>query len=151
MAKKKYAGYAGGVNINDETIYQGINYGVGFGKSDFDRAMGDGYSASSIASFLAGWHGKTGPKAQTALQDARLTEMQTLLTQQKAPEPVREAPVIPDPKTLTSESSKVGGAASGVKIKRSKASKTNKNTKGTRSLNRTSRNASMKISNLNLA
>ena len=64
--------------------------------------------------------------------------------------PTYEAPVIPDPKTLTTEGSAVGGGAQGVKIKRSKAAKAGKNTKGTRSLSRGQRNAAMKISNLNL-
>lgn len=54
-----------------------------------------------------------------------------------------------EPKILTASGTAVGGSAQGVKIKKSEASKS-RNTKGTKSLGREARNATMKISNLNL-
>jgi hypothetical protein len=105
----------------------------------------DGYNPMQIMSAF----GSSGlPSIGYRMQNAMMADM-------APPPPVYEAPTynpppIPEPKTLTTEGSAVGGGAKGVKIKRSDASKKGRNTKGTRSLNRKQRNAAMQINNLNL-
>jgi len=96
--------------------------------------------------------GTTGEPGAATRQPTKMPEM-------KIPEikmaptynaPKYEAPKMPEPKALTTSGTPVGGSASGVKIKRSKASQS-PSKRGTTSLSRGSRNPSLKISNLNLA
>ena len=53
MSRTDYQGIAGGVNIWEESISDtGVNYGVGFGGGDLERALNDGYTARSILDYL---------------------------------------------------------------------------------------------------
>tara|TARA_X000001382_G_scaffold26714_1_gene17176 strand:+ start:377 stop:814 length:438 start_codon:yes stop_codon:yes gene_type:complete len=143
-----------------------VNYSHGqsakyFGHADYYANKGSGKTSKQLLDFINRNMHILSPSKQNQpggggiydqmVNEARMEEMF------KAREPVPvyqaptyEAPVIPDPKTLTNDSSAVGGGAKGVKIKRSKAAKGNKNTRGTSSLARKQRNSAMKISNLNL-
>lgn len=118
------------------------------------RAMATGMSADDVQNRGRRENITWGQAAQEffdGLNDKKLEDM----FPERPPVPIYEAPtyeapVIPDPKTLTTQGSAVGGGAKGVKIKRSEASKKSKNSRGTRALSRGQRASSMKISNLNL-
>ena len=71
-----YRGVAGGVDINTETIANGINYGVGFGGGDLRRALNEGYSASSILDYLNTWGKPVGASARSSLESMAATERQ---------------------------------------------------------------------------
>jgi hypothetical protein len=72
----QYRGIAGGVDVNTETIANGINYGVGFGGGDLRRALGEGYSASSILDYLKGYKNPVAGSVQTQLQIMAQAERQ---------------------------------------------------------------------------
>jgi len=118
---------------------------LGFGKEAYNSAIGQGVTNAQLSAGLSGY--RVGRIATDRIKTGMEREKTSVAP---AAMPQRETPVIPDPKTLTTEGSAVGGTAAGVKIKRSKASKGGKNAKGTRSLSRSQRNSAMKISNLNL-
>ena len=123
--------------------YQGP--GGGLGMISYRALKRDGYNPMQI---MSAFGGSGLPGIGWRMQNALMEDM-------APPPPVYQAPTynpppIPEPKTLTTEGSAVGGGAKGVKIKRSDASKKGRNTKGTRSLNRKQRNAAMQINNLNL-
>ena len=120
---------------------------LGFGQHSYNAAIGAGVTNQQLQQGLSGY--RVGKVAADRIKIGVDREKADVVPEAAMPE--REPPVIPDPKTLTTAGSAVGGNAAGVKIKRSNASKKNKNSKGTQSLNRASRNTSMKISNLNLA
>lgn len=63
-----YRGIAGGVDINTETIANGINYGVGFGGGDLRRALDDGYSAQSILDYLNRWGKPVNSSSRASLE-----------------------------------------------------------------------------------
>lgn len=63
-AEKIYQGYAGGISaLRDQPEYGGI----GFGKGDLDRALSEGYSESSIKTYLENFPGMIGPDAASRL------------------------------------------------------------------------------------
>ena len=119
---------------------------LGFGQHSYNAAIGQGVTNQQLDTGLRGY--RVGKVALDSIKIGLDREKADVVPEAALPE--REPPVIPDPKTLTTEGSAVGGTAAGVKIKRSKASKGGKNAKGTRSLSRSQRNSAMKISNLNL-
>ena len=143
-----------------------VNYSYGaskkyFGHADYYANKGRGKTSQALLDWVnSNMHilspGKANRPGGGALYDqmtadARMEQM----FKARPPVPIYqaptyEAPVIPDPKTLTTEGSAVGGGAKGVKIKRSEASKKSKNSRGTKALSRGQRASSMKISNLNL-
>ena len=123
---------------------------LGFGKESYEAAINQGVTNRQLQIGLAGSRiGRLANERITLGADAEFVR----------PAPGQQPPHAdskPDPKTLYSEGSAVGGSALGVKIKRSSNSKNknNKNNKGTQSLNRSSRflgTYKLKINNLNLA
>jgi len=147
-----------------------VDYSLGnskeyFGHADYKHGLGQGKTPQELLDFInknmkilsPGGYNQPGGGGlyDEMVADARKDKLMADMFKARPPVPIYEAPtyqapVIPDPKTLTTKGSAVGGGAKGVKIKRSKASKGNKNTRGTRTLSRSQRNSSMKISNLNL-
>lgn len=147
-----------------------------FGHADYKHGLGQGKTAQELLDFInknmkilspgdynqPGGGGLYDEMVEAARKEKLIEdkfkdqdERMAAMFKARPPVPIYEAPkyqapAIPDPKTLTTKGSAVGGGAKGVKIKRSKASKGNKNTRGTRSLSRSQRNSSMKISNLNI-
>tara|TARA_B100001287_G_scaffold272539_1_gene274387 strand:+ start:300 stop:743 length:444 start_codon:yes stop_codon:yes gene_type:complete len=126
------------------SAYQGPHGGLGM--MSYRALKRDGFNPMTIMNAFAG----SGlPSIGWRMQAEMAKDMQPPAPT-PAPTPAPPPPP-PEPKALTTKATAVGGAAQGVKIKRSNASKTGKNTRGTRSLNRKQRNASMQINNLNLA
>lgn len=78
-----YRGIAGGVDINTESIANGINYGVGFGGGDLRRALDEGYSASSILDYLNTWGKPVAASSRSTLESMARTERQQQNFQQQ--------------------------------------------------------------------
>ena len=124
------------------------------GLAAVQRAMATGMTADGVQDRGRQENITWGGAAQQFFDDFNRKKMESMFPARPSvpiyQAPTYEAPVIPDPKTLTTQGSAVGGGAKGVKIKRSEASKKSKNSRGTKALSRGQRASSMKISNLNL-
>lgn len=125
------------------SAYQGPHGGLGM--TSYNALKSDGFNPMTI---MNAFGGSGLPSIGWRMQAAMAKDMQP---PPPPPAPTYNPPPPPEPKAMTTKATAVGGAAQGVKIKRSEASKKGKNTRGTRSLNRKQRNASMQINNLNLA
>tara|TARA_B100001094_G_C18186224_1_gene803973 strand:+ start:1138 stop:1584 length:447 start_codon:yes stop_codon:yes gene_type:complete len=134
-----------------------------FGHADYYHHKNAGMSSQGLLDWVNSNMDKFsyGPRNQPGggglydmmVRDAQMDNLMKISARREATyqPPAYQAPNIPDPKALTTSATAVGGSAKGVKIKRSKNAKAGNNTRGTRSLNRSSRNTQMQISNLNLA
>ena len=142
-----------------------LSYGASpsvFGHADYYAARNRGNTAVSLLDWVnSNWNkfskGKMNQPGGGGLYDlmARDADMERIMKIQAQRQPVYKppvynAPIIPEPKTMTTDATPVGGSAMGVKTKRSKKAKAGKGVRGTRALARSNRNTSMQIQNLNV-
>lgn len=132
---KRYRGDAGGYNINVAgPAADGIDYGIGFGQGDLRRALREGYSPQSIASYVYGEFGG-------AIGDEARANLDSLLAiQEPPPLPAYQPPNIkvnvPPPAKPIPAPMSIKGNAAGVKKKKSKAEMSGRVSSGTSQFNR---------------